>query len=87
MRFLLAALSHYKISYERGDYIGTQMTELRLLYLLGELARRLKKEEEAGLYFTRVIQHKKRATEVKMVEMAREQWYVMRNQKQVNSAK
>jgi len=86
-RFLLAAFSHYKLSYESGDYIGTQMTEMRLLYLLGELARRLEKNDDAGLYFTSVIQHKKIATEERIVEMAREQWFVMRNQKQVNPAK
>ncbi|WP_227937919.1 DUF2225 domain-containing protein [Alkalihalobacillus deserti] len=86
-RFLLAAYLDYEVSYERGDYIGTKMTELRLLYLLGELARRIEKREKAGLYFTRVIQHKKRATETKIVEMAREQWYIMRNQEQVNPTK
>lgn len=86
-RFLQAAYTHYKASYETGDYLGTQMTEMRILYLLGELARRLEKNDEAGQYFTKVIQHKKRATEVKIVEMAREQWYSMRNQETVISTK
>ncbi|GAE35627.1 DUF2225 domain-containing protein [Halalkalibacter akibai] len=78
-RFLKAALTHYKVSYEQGDYQDTQMSELHLLYLLGELARRIERTDEASKYFTKIIQHKERSTNEKIVEMAREQWYEIRN--------
>ncbi len=78
-RFLKEALKHYKLSYEQADYLLTKMTDLRLLYMIGELARRIGHEEDAVKYFSRVIQHPHKELEKKTVEMAREQWYKIRN--------
>lgn len=79
-RFLEKALTQYKASYEQADYQDTQMTDMRILYLIGELSRRVEDEKDALRYFSRVIDHKKKALEPKLVEMAREQWQVIRNQ-------
>ncbi|NEU31452.1 DUF2225 domain-containing protein [bacterium LRH843] len=78
-RFLKKALIHYKKSYEHSDYFGTTMTDMKMLYLIGELSRRLGHEADAIKYFSSVIQHKNKAFEQKIVEMAREQWYIIRN--------
>lgn len=77
-RFMNLAHEKYKASYIEADYIGTQMTEMRLLYLTGELSRRLGLRDESVKYFSKVINHKNRSTETKLVEMAREQWYLIR---------
>lgn len=78
IRFLALALENYVSSYIESDYVGTQMTEMRLLYLIGELSRRTGKRNEAVKYFSKVIGHKNRSVETKLVEMAREQWYLVR---------
>ncbi|WP_100371872.1 DUF2225 domain-containing protein [Bacillus sp. FJAT-45037] len=77
-RFLFQALKSYKASYEEGDYLGTQMSDMRILYLIAELSRQLGYAADAVRCFSEVIQHKNRATEPKLVEMAREQWYILR---------
>ncbi len=82
-RFLEKALVEYQASYLQSDYLGTKMSEMRILYLIGELSRRMGDETEAVRYFSRVIQHEKKSMEPKLVEMAREQWYEIRNKVQV----
>ncbi|MDT8862066.1 DUF2225 domain-containing protein [Alkalihalobacillus sp. MEB130] len=82
LRFLANSLTHYKAAYINSEYIGTSMTELTLLYLMGELARRIGEIEESASYFSKVIQHKQRHLEPKIVEMTREQWYLIRNRDQ-----
>lgn len=77
-RFIRLSLESYKNSYVETDFIGTQMTEMRLLYLIGELSRQSGERDEAVKYFSKVINHKNRSVETKLVEMAREQWYVIR---------
>lgn len=81
-RFLRLALKEYEQSFEQSDFIGTQLTEIRVIYLLGELNRRVGSETEAIKYFSRVIQHRQRDTDAKVIEMAREQWYLIRNQEE-----
>jgi uncharacterized protein (DUF2225 family) len=78
-RFLRLSLRNYEDAYENSDYIGTQMSEMRLIYLIGELQRRTGNVEEAVRQFSRVISHNNRAIEIKLVEMAREQWFEIRN--------
>lgn len=83
-RFMNIAHEKYKASYIEADYIGTQMTEMRLLYLTGELSRRLGLRDESVQYFSKVINHKSRSIETKLVEMAREQWYLIREEDKFN---
>lgn len=78
-RFLRLSLDYYEKAYEASDHIGTQMSDIQILYLIGELHRRVGNEEKAVQYFSRVIGHKNKAYEPKIVEMARERWYEMRN--------
>lgn len=80
LRFLRLSLKHYENAYQNSDHVGTQMSDMRLLYLIGELQRRTGNREEAVRYFSRVIGHKNRAFETKLVEMARDQWYEIREQ-------
>ncbi|WP_100406509.1 DUF2225 domain-containing protein [Bacillus solitudinis] len=80
IRFLKKALDHYKESYQKSDYLETQMSDIKLIYLIGELSRRLGRDADAINYFSKVIQHKNKAFETKIVDMAREQWYSIRHQ-------
>jgi uncharacterized protein (DUF2225 family) len=84
-RFMKLAEHEYLESYLADDYRGTQVTEIRILYIIGELCRRTGNIEEAVRYFSKVIEMQKSTTEQKTVEMARERWYEIREmQKEKN---
>lgn len=78
-RFTNLALKEYMDSYMADDYKGTQVTEVRMLYLIGELSRRIGNIEQAVKYFSKVIENQKSTTEATTVEMAKERWYEIRD--------
>jgi len=75
-RFLGLALNTYEESFVHSDFTGTSMSELKILFMIGELSRRLGQFKKAVSYFSMVIQHKDAKDEIKIVTMAREQWRV-----------
>ncbi|WP_100333301.1 DUF2225 domain-containing protein [Bacillus alkalisoli] len=77
-RFMKLALEQYKDSYSVGDYIGKDLSELRLLYIIGELYSRIGYFEQAIKYFSLVVQHKNRTFETRMVENASNRWFEIR---------
>ncbi|MGG4041976.1 DUF2225 domain-containing protein [Bacillus smithii] len=77
-RFLEMAGKQYEDSYSKGDFSRTKMSEIKLLYLIGELKRRLGHYKEATFYFSKVIERQKFATEPKILEMAKNQWQMIR---------
>nr|WP_295971901.1 DUF2225 domain-containing protein [uncultured Bacillus sp.] len=78
-RFMLLALHEYAEAYDNLDFLGTQLSEIKILYLLGELSRRTGKTTDARKYFSRVIEKQKKAAEPRIVEMAKERWQEMKN--------
>ncbi|MBE3569607.1 MAG: DUF2225 domain-containing protein [Bacillales bacterium] len=78
-RFLAIAVKQYEDSYSNGDFSRTKMSEMKILYLIGELKRRLGLYEEATFYFSKVIGRQKFATEQKILEMAKNQWQKIRD--------
>jgi len=81
-RFLAISRDLYIESYSQQDYEGTQMSEERVLYMVAELSRRLDDMEEATRYFSRVIEKQKTSIEPKVIEMAKEQWRQIREEKE-----
>lgn len=77
-KFEKHALEYYEASYLEGDFKDTSMSEIRLLFLLGELSRKQEEKEKAVRYFSEIIQHKDRHFEPNIVDKAREQWYLTR---------
>ncbi len=75
-RFMGMALKAYEESYVLSDFVGTSMSELKVLFMVGELSRRLGQYPKAISYFSKIIQHKDAKDEQKMVNLAREQWRV-----------
>lgn len=73
-RFLQLALQEYEESYQLSDFAGTSMSEMKTLFIIGELSRRLGDYHKAISYFSKVIQHPNKDDEIKMVNLAREQW-------------
>jgi uncharacterized protein (DUF2225 family) len=77
-RFLRLALGEYEESYQTADYIKSGMSELMILYLLGELHHQLNDPGEALQYFSKVVEHPLKANDPQMVRLARDQWQTMR---------
>ncbi len=75
-RFMGMALNAYEESFVLSDFGGTSMSEVKVLFMIGELSRRLEQYPKAISYFSKVIQHKDAKDEQKMVNIAREQWRV-----------
>ncbi|WP_426451617.1 DUF2225 domain-containing protein [Paenibacillus sp. S-38] len=79
-RFLQFALDEYTRAFETE---GGEMNNARLMYLLGELNRRLKHYKPAVKWFTRVINDKS-INDAGMIRACREQWAVVREDMQAD---
>ncbi len=85
-RFLHIARDLYMESYSNEDYANTQMSDVRIMYLIGELSRRIGDFEMATRFFSKVIEIQRNGGEAKLVEMAKEQWEIIRaNRSKVDS--
>ena len=58
IRFMKLARHEYEESYSTGDYSGTQVSEIRILYLVGELSRRIGDNQQAMKYFSSFLKNK-----------------------------
>ncbi|MGC5326335.1 DUF2225 domain-containing protein [Brevibacillus sp. SYSU BS000544] len=88
-RFLRMAAKEYEESYIHSDYVkgDKEMSEARILYLIGELFRRIGEFDKAIRYFGKTIELKDRTVEQGTIQMARDQWQLAREEyKQVREA-
>lgn len=83
-RFMRMAIEEYSSSFSNEDYKGTQVSDVRILYLLGDLSRRTAQYDAAVKYFSMVIERRKRTVETKLVDMALERYQEMKDLKQQN---
>ncbi len=74
IRFMKLARHEYEESYSIGDYSGTQVSDIRILYLVGELSRRIGDQQIAIKYFSSVLEKQKSAIETSIIQMARDRW-------------
>lgn len=79
-RYMNKTLEVYKESYQNADYYGSEMSELRILFLIGELSRRCKQFEDAVSFFSKVVSHTSASLEKGLIEKAREQWTLAREE-------
>ena len=73
-RQLREALSHYKKAYMEEKLPIGNMDAVTLLYLIGEINRKLGNVEEARRYFSEVIEHPKKSRNPRIVKLTRDQW-------------
>ncbi|MBB6670893.1 DUF2225 domain-containing protein [Cohnella nanjingensis] len=76
LRFLQFALESYVRMYESER---DMVNNARLLYLIGELNRRVGQYHESVRWFSRVI-HDKNIVDASMIRASREQWTVLREE-------
>ncbi|WP_096199664.1 DUF2225 domain-containing protein [Bacillus sp. FJAT-45350] len=85
-RFSEYALQAYEKSYFDGDYKDSSMSAIRLTYLIGELYRKFENYQKASSYFSKLIHIKQPTKDKRFIEMARDQWYVMREDQRSGKA-
>jgi uncharacterized protein (DUF2225 family) len=73
-RFLELAASEYAQSYTYSDFDPQTTPEMKVLYLVGELNRRLGNYNKALQYFSTVTEHPEKSRYMKYVNLARQQW-------------
>jgi len=75
-RFLKLALTEFDRGFMESDFNGTSMTEMKILYMIGEINRRLGNYQQDINYFAKVIEHPQKADDQKTVNFARQQWSI-----------
>ncbi|OBR66337.1 hypothetical protein A7K91_24260 [Paenibacillus oryzae] len=75
-RFLAHALESYVRVYETE---GVSLNNARLMFLIGELNRRVGNDKEAVKWFSRII-NDKRIMDAAMIRASREQWQLIREE-------
>lgn len=81
-RFLKMARDFYMESFSTEDYSGTQMSTVRIMYIIAELSRRINDYQNATRFFSRVIESQRVGGEAKLVEMAKAQWELIREERE-----
>lgn len=79
-RFLKFALETLHDAYTESNYSNTDMNDVRVLYLIGELYRRFQNPQKAVYYYSKVVEHQGQTLEHKVIERAREQWHIAREE-------
>ena len=80
-RFMTIARDQYMESFSKGDYSSTQMSDARIMYMIAELSRRLGDMENATRFFSKVIESQRTGGEGQLVEMAKDRWNEIRDQR------
>ncbi|MBA1334883.1 MAG: hypothetical protein HPY66_0504 [Firmicutes bacterium] len=78
-RFLQYALEHYREAYQH-ERLMDKSDEIAVIYLIGELNRRLGHYNDAIKWFSQVVSHEARHNKPIIEKMAREQWSAARQQ-------
>ena len=81
-RFLKMACDQYIESYSTEDYASTQMSDTRVIYMIAELSRRIGDLDMATRYYSKIIESQRIGGEAKLVEMAKEQWQLVREERE-----
>ncbi|MFD1205432.1 DUF2225 domain-containing protein [Sporosarcina contaminans] len=77
-RFTSIARDLYTEAFSEGDYVGTQMSETRVLYMMAELSYRIGDQESTIRNLSRVIESQRTSTEPQIIEMAKNRWQEIR---------
>lgn len=81
-RFMKMSRDLYMDSYSNEDYSATQMSDVRIMYMIAELSRRIGDIENATRFFSKVIEKQSLGGEAKIIDMAKEQWTLIREKKE-----
>jgi len=85
--FLNFALRSYSEAYETEHFPAEKLDEYTCMYMIGELNRRLENYEEAAKWFSKLITSPNARRNSKLIENAREQFQLVKEQTNVASEK
>lgn len=77
--FLKMALEFYLEAYDKENLPVNNMDELTMIYLIGEISRRLGMYEESINWFSKLFSHPDKNSNIRIQKMAKEQWYRVRD--------
>jgi uncharacterized protein (DUF2225 family) len=80
-RFLQLALKKYEDQLMGSSSFDPDMSEMKVIYLVGEIQRRLGMDTEAVKSFSSVVNHRNKLVEKNVVNMARERWDEIREKR------
>jgi len=78
--FLGYAYDKYKEAFDKERLPIGNLNGISVMYLLGELARRLDKLDEAVTWFSKAVASPERSSNPRIERLAREQWYQVKEQ-------
>jgi uncharacterized protein (DUF2225 family) len=81
-RFMEMSRNFYIDSYSTEDYRDTQMSDTRVMYMIAELSRRIGDFDNATRYFSKVIESQRSGGEAKLLELAKDQWQLVRAERE-----
>lgn len=82
LEFLKHALKHYTDAYENERFPINKLDEYTCMYLIAELHRRIGDIDEALLWFSKLINLPGARANKNLMEIARDQYYLARDQKE-----
>ncbi|MGE5629637.1 MAG: DUF2225 domain-containing protein [Caulobacteraceae bacterium] len=78
--FLNYAYQNYMQAFDTEELPIGNLNEISMLYLLGELSRRLGKLNDAITWFSKAVASPEKKENPKIEKLAREQWYLVKEQ-------
>jgi uncharacterized protein (DUF2225 family) len=78
-RFMSIAVREYEEAFSKED-VTAKMSEIKVLYMLGELNRKLGRHDKAVSFFSKIIEQQRNSNEKQIIEMARDRWHELREQ-------
>ena len=78
---LTRSVAKYEEAFMREQMPIGNLTEVTLLYIIGELLRRIGRYDEALSYLSRVVGNPMAKSEKRVLEMARDAWKTTRDAK------
>lgn len=85
LQFLNFALDNYMEAYNREEFPIGNLNEITMMYLLGELSRRVGKLKDAAVWLSRVITSPDKAANPRILGMAKEQFAIVKEQNKIEA--
>lgn len=82
--FLEYSLKNYLEAYDREEFPFGNLNEISVMYILGELSRRLEKYNDAIVWFGKVVASPEKGENPRIEKLAREQWILSKEQYKMN---
>lgn len=80
LTFLSYAYDKYMEAFDKEELPIGNLNEISMLYLLGELSRRVGKTEDAITWFSKAVASPERADNPRIERLVREQWHLVKEQ-------